>query len=85
MIQTQACETLGDKGDIILVDLNQYITVTKTSGISADTSMHLWFDYDTMAYRFIFRVAGEPWWNSAVSQRDGSNTLSWAVSLDERT
>jgi len=85
LIQTQACETLGDKGDLILVDLNQYITVTKTSGIRADTSMHLWFDYDTMAYRFIFRVAGEPWWNSAISQRDGSNTLSWAVTLDERT
>jgi HK97 family phage major capsid protein len=84
MIQTQACETLGDKGDLILVDLNQYITVTKTSGIRADTSMHLWFDYDTMAYRFIFRVAGEPWWNSAITQRDGSNTLSWAVTLDER-
>ena len=85
MIQTQACETVGDKGDLILVDLNQYITVTKTSGIRADTSIHLWFDYDTMAYRFIFRVAGEPWWNSSIDQRDGSNTLSWAVTLDERT
>ena len=84
MIQTQACETVGDKGDLILVDLNQYITVTKTSGIRADTSMHLWFDYDIMAYRFIFRVAGEPWWNTAIDQRDGSNTLGWAVTLDAR-
>lgn len=85
MIQTQACETLGDKGDLILVDLGQYITVTKTQGIRADTSIHLWFDFDTAAYRFIFRVAGEPWWNSAIDQRDGTNTLSWAVTLDART
>jgi len=84
MIQTQACETLGDKGDLILVDLNQYITVTKTSGIRADTSIHLWFDYDTAAFRFIFRVAGEPWWNTAISQLNGTNTLGWAVTLDAR-
>jgi len=84
MIQTQACETLGDKGDLILVDLGQYVTATKSSGISADTSIHLWFDYNTLAYRFVFRVAGEPWWNSAITQRDGSNTLSWAVTLDAR-
>jgi len=85
VIPTQACETLGDKGDIIFVDPTQYITVTKSSGIRSDTSIHLWFDYDVMAFRFIFRVAGQPWWNSAISQRDGTNTLSWAITLDART
>ena len=84
VVPTQACETLGDKGDIFFVDLTQYLSVVKTSGIRSDVSIHLWFDYDTAAYRFIFRVAGQPWWAAAIDPRDGTNTLSWAVTLDER-
>ena len=84
VIPTQACETLGDKGDIILVDLSQYITAVKSSGPRAETSIHLWFDYDITAYRFVLRVGGQPWWNTAITQRDGNNTLSWAVTLEER-
>lgn len=84
VILSQACETLGDKGDVILVDLKQYMAAVKTGGIRTDVSMHLWFDYDVLAYRFILRVAGQPWWASAISARDGSNTYSWAVTLDER-
>lgn len=84
VIPTQACETLGDKGDIILVDLSKYLTAYKTGGVRTDVSMHLWFDYDVMAYRFILRIAGMPWWGSYITPRDGSNYLSWAITLDER-
>ena len=81
---TQACETLGDKGDIILVDLKQYMTAIKTGGMRADVSMHLWFDYDVLAYRFILRIAGQPWWAAYITPRDSSNYISWAVTLDAR-
>lgn len=84
VVPTQACETLGDKGDIVFTDLSQYLTVSKTGGVRADVSMHLWFDYDTLAYRFIIRIAGQPWWAAYITPRDGSNYLSWAVTLDER-
>jgi HK97 family phage major capsid protein len=84
IIPTQACETLGDKGDIILADLSQYLTAVKAGNVKTDVSMHLWFDYDVLAYRFILRIAGQPWWATYISPRDGSNTLSWAVTLDER-
>jgi HK97 family phage major capsid protein len=84
VVPTQACETLGDKGDIIFVDLSQYLTAVKAGNIRADVSMHLWFDYDTLAYRFIIRIAGQPWWASYITPRDSSNYLSWAVTLDER-
>jgi hypothetical protein len=46
--------------------------------------MHLWFDYAVLAYRFIIRIAGQPWWASYITPRDGSNYLSWAVTLAER-
>lgn len=84
VIPTQACETLGDKGDIIFADLSKYLSVVKTGGVRQDVSMHLWFDYDMTAYRFIFRVGGQPWWSSAISPRDGANTLSCFVTLAER-
>lgn len=85
VIPTQACETLGDKGDIILADFTQYLSAIKTGGVRAEVSIHLWFDYDVTAYRFIMRIAGQPWWTSAISPRDGSNTLSPFVTLAERS
>lgn len=80
----QAMETIGDLGDIALVDLSQYRAVTKTGGVRVDTSIHLKFDTDEMVYRFIFRLAGAPWWSSTISPRDGSNTLSPFVTLASR-
>jgi HK97 family phage major capsid protein len=84
VVPSECCATLGDKGDIILTDLSQYLTILKASGIRSDVSMHLWFDYDVLAYRFIFRVSGMPLWASAATPKNGSNSLSWAVTLDER-
>ena len=84
IIPTQACDQLGDLGDILFVNLGEYMTVTKTGGVRAETSIHLWFDYDTTAFRFILRIAGQPWLSSAISPRDGSNTYSAFVALAER-
>lgn len=84
VIPTQACETLGDQGDIILADLSQYLTIIKTGGVRQDVSIHLWFDYDVTAFKFVMRIGGQPWWGSSISPRDGSNTLSCFVTLDER-
>lgn len=84
IIPTEAAKTLGDLGDIMLVDLNQYLTATKVGGLRAETSIHLWFDYDMTAFRFIIRIAGEPWWADAIARFNGGNTLSWAVALAAR-
>lgn len=85
VIPTQACDEVGDVGDIIFADLSQYMSAQKVGGIRAETSIHLWFDYDTTAFRFIFRVGGIPWWQTAASARDGSATYSPFVTLAERT
>ena len=84
VIFSQACETLGDKGDIFFAALGEYMSATKAEGIRVETSLHLWFDYDMMAFRFIFRVAGMPWLSAAISARDGSNTYGAFVTLAER-
>lgn len=84
VIPTEACPTLGDKGDIILADMSQYLTATKTQGIRAETSMHLWFDYDVTAFKFVMRVAGKPWFDAPIQPKNGSATRSPFVTLAER-
>lgn len=84
MIPTQACKTLGDKGDIILGDMKQYLTGVKVPQIRQQVSIHLWFDYDIVAFKFVMRVAGQPWLSAPISPLNGTNTLSPFVVLDER-
>lgn len=84
VVPVQACKTVGDKGDIILVDLNQYWILRKAAGMKTDTSMHLYFDQGLTAFRFIFRINGQPMWSSAITPQNGSNTLSWAITVDAR-
>ena len=84
VIASEACSALGDVGDILLLDLSQYMAVTKTVGMRADVSMHLYFDYDVMTYRFIMRIGGKPWWTAPITGSDGTTTYSAFVALAER-
>lgn len=90
VIPHQVAETVGDVGDVMLVDLKQYLTATKTgggrdsNGLKSDVSIHLWFDQDMVAFRFTMRIAGQPWWPAAITQRDGSNSQSPFVTLAAR-
>jgi HK97 family phage major capsid protein len=84
IVPVEACSTLGDLGDIVLADLSQYMTIMKIGGIRQDVSMHLWFDFDTLAFRFIMRIAGSPWWGSTIAPQFGANTRSCFVTLAER-
>lgn len=84
VIPIESCSTIGDVGDIMLADMMQYMTAVKQGGIRQDMSIHLWFDADQVAFRFILRVAGQSWWNSAVTPAQGSNTRSPFVALAAR-
>jgi HK97 family phage major capsid protein len=85
VIPVEACSTLGTVGDIILVDLMQYAALTKAGqDIRTDVSMHLFFDQGLEAFRFTFRVTGQPWWGSTITPENGSTTRSWAVTLETR-
>lgn len=85
ILPQQACPALGNQGDIILADLNEYLSLTKTGGIRSDVSIHLFFDYDVTAFRFVLRIGGQPWWSSAIAPfQSGAQTRSWAVTLGAR-
>lgn len=84
VIFTQACETVGDLGDILFVNLDQYRILRKASGMQVDTSMHLWFDQALQAFRFILRLDGQPMLSAPIAARDGSATYSPFVALAAR-
>lgn len=74
--------SIGDAGCVMLVDLSQYLRGQKSGGLQVATSIHLKFDYDETAFRFVFRVDGQPWWSAALTPYKGtSNTVSPFVAL----
>ncbi len=86
VIPTEACPVLGNVGDIILADLTKYLSIMKTGGIRSEMSIHLWFDYDITAFRFIMRMGGMPWWQSSIARAasGNTNTLSCFVTVEAR-
>ncbi|MCD6404718.1 MAG: phage major capsid protein [Planctomycetes bacterium] len=85
LILTKKCQTLGDKGDIILADFSQYLVGTKARGLQVAQSIHLRFDYDQTAFRFTLRYDGQPWWPAALTPKYSTSTLSPFVTLGARS
>ena len=82
---TEHCQALGTVGDIVLADWSQYLIGGKAGGgIQTASSMHLYFDYDKTVYRFVLRYDGQPWWQTTLTPKHGSNTLSPFVALATR-
>jgi len=84
VIPIEQCQALGTEGDILLVDLDQYIIGDK-GGVNAASSIHVAFTTDQTAFRWIYRVNGEPIWHSYVTPFKGTNYLSPYVSLATRS
>jgi HK97 family phage major capsid protein len=84
VIETEYNPYLGTVGDILLASPSQYALITK-GGIQSASSIHVKFVEDETAFRFVFRVDGEPIWASAVTAYDGTNTVSPFVALAATT
>jgi len=83
VVATEFNKVLGDEGDIILADMKQYLGATR-GDIRADMSIHVRFLTDELAFRFIFQVDGQPWWNAALTPKSGGATQSPFITLAER-
>lgn len=84
VIPHQVCKPVGDLGDIVLVDLSRYLVAMKQGGMKAQTSVHLWFDQDAVAFKFTMRVAGQPWWSQPTAAANGTYPMSPFVALAAR-
>jgi HK97 family phage major capsid protein len=83
VIPVEYCDTVGNNGDIALLDLSQYVLADK-GGIQAASSMHVAFLTDEMVFRITYRLDGEAIWHSALTPYKGSNTLSPFITLAQR-
>jgi HK97 family phage major capsid protein len=76
VIPCEHCPTLGTVGDIMLVDLSQYIMIEK-GGVDTASSIHLRFDYGETVFRWVTRNDGQTPWSNVLTPASGStNYLS---------
>ncbi len=85
VIVIEQASALGDAGDISLVDLGEYVLIDK-GGVQAAQSLHVKFTTNEMAFRWVYRVNGQPAWASALTPFKAASgaTVSPFVTLDDR-
>lgn len=74
---------LGTKGDIALVDLNQYLLLKKGTA-RQDWSMHVEFLTDQMCFRMVLRCNGTPKIDAPLKIKNSALTRSSFVTLGAR-
>lgn len=87
IVFTQHAKAVGAQGDLSLINFAGYSAFVHSSGTRFDASMHLYFDFDKFAWRFISRVAGLPLLTTPQIPEDGGsdNSLSYFVQLAVRS
>jgi HK97 family phage major capsid protein len=81
---TEHAQTLGVKGDLTCANMAGYYSALKSGGVDFASSMHLYFDQNLTAFRWTFRLNGQPILSAAVAAAKGSNTKSHFVTLAAR-
>lgn len=84
VVITEHCQPVGTKGDIMLVDLSQYL-VGLRQDLYLQRSVDAGWSKDEVHFRIIARADGQGAWSAAITPKNGSDTLSWVVTLDSRT
>jgi HK97 family phage major capsid protein len=83
IIPIEQAAALGDLGDIMFLNLDQYCIIEK-GGIEATESIHVRFIYDESCFKFLVRNNGAPLWKSALTPYKGAQNLSPFVVLEAR-
>ena len=82
---TEHAQTLGTLGDLTLVNLDGYYAATKADGgVDFASSIHLYFDVGMVAFRWTFRLTGEPYLSAPMQPAKGATTKSHFVALASR-
>jgi HK97 family phage major capsid protein len=83
VLESEWCSTLGTVGDVILVDLSQYVTINQ-GGVQSMSSMHVYFLSDQHSFRSTVRMDGSCWQADPLTPFQGTNTQSPIVLLESR-
>jgi HK97 family phage major capsid protein/HK97 family phage prohead protease len=82
VIEIENASPLGTPGDILLLDLSQYLVAGPDPDIAV--SLHVAFVSDEAVFRFAWRVEGRPLWTSPITPFNGTATRSPFVALAAR-
>jgi HK97 family phage major capsid protein len=80
VVVTEKVPAKGSIGDIMLADMRYYL-IGDRQRLTIEESMHVKFKFDEKAWRFVQRVDGQPWLDSAITPRAGGSTISPFVIL----
>ncbi len=83
MVTMEQASAIGDVGDIMLFDPNEYIMIDK-GGIQSAVSVHVQFIYDEMTFRWTYRYNGQPLRNKPLSPFKGTKMRSPFVAVAAR-
>ena len=76
-------ETVGDLGDILLVNWGEFLEGILENPQTAE-SMHVRFANHERTFKVWTRNAGAPWWKSPITPKKGASQLSPIVALAAR-
>lgn len=87
VIVTEHCSAKGSSGDIMLCDFSQYLIGGKAGKTTPtwESSIHVSFLTDETAFRAVLRNDGKPWWETYLSPKHGSATLSPFIVLGNKS
>jgi HK97 family phage major capsid protein len=83
LYEIEQANALGSVGDIFFADFGAY-GLARKGGTAVDSSMHVRFLTDEMAFRVTMRVNGRPLPKSAITNAKGNATRSAFVTLAAR-
>lgn len=83
VIPLEQAAAVGSVGDITFLDATQYLIVER-AGINKQTSMHMYFDTDEVAFKFSWRVGGRPDWMTTITGANSTIARSPYVALAVR-
>jgi HK97 family phage major capsid protein len=84
VIPIEYAPRVGTKGDVLLADLSSYWWID-AGDVQSAKSIHVYFDTDETAFRFVWRVDGAPEWDTPYTPMDGGPTQAPVVVLGTRT
>lgn len=83
IVTMEQCSAIGDVGDIMLFDPNEYIMIDK-GGIQSAVSIHVMFITDEQTFRWTYRYNGQPLRSHPLSPFKGSKPRSPFVAIAAR-
>lgn len=85
VIACEQCAAVGEEGDIVLANFSQYAVLSE-GGERTDMSVHVYFDTDETAFRFIANGGGKPMRHGLIQLKNASANFKMGdfITLEKR-